>query len=364
MSGVTPEAADDDASGPASDASGPATDPESTGEARAGTAAGGWRIPRRLLLPALLVGVILSIPVVGAYVFAGAAAALLVGLAYGAAVPLAVGLPISRGVALSVPVALVAVIAAAVGPSPLPAAGLVAVLVLLTIPGSPLGGAALVGIPTTAAVLVALPVRLDPGQVGLWTLLGSIAVVALLGLFLRGRPLPSPAPVERGVLHAVVSAAAVGLVVWAVLQFQVPHGYWAAMTLTLVLRRARDETTLTARRRVVGTVLGAVVAVPLAAVLPQWAAGALLFLLLVGVVGYALVGNYTLQVACLTPMIILLGSASGGAAQLAAERVLATIAGALAAGAVGALVLWLEARLGSRAKPAEPVPPEGSGVAG
>jgi len=331
-----------------------------TGAAPATSAAGQARLlPRTVLVPSALIGLTLFLPLVAGWLIGGPGAALLVGLAYGAAVPLALGLPTTRGLALCVPAAMVAVIAVAVGPAPLPSACLVALLVLFTIPGSPVGGTALVGIATTAAVLVALPVRLDPVQVGLWTLFGGAAVVLLLGLFRRGRPRPaaSAAPGNRSLGHAVVSAIVVGLVVWVVLQFSVPHGYWAAMTLTLVLRRARDETTTTARRRVAGTLLGAVLAVPLAAVLPTWAAAALLVVLLVGMIGYALVGNYTLQVACLTPLIILLGSAGGGAAQLATERVLATVAGALAAGVVGALVLWLEQRFGT-------APADDSAVAG
>lgn len=331
------------------------------------TEAGGahsWLIPRRMVVPSVLIGVALLVPIAAAWMLGGPGAALLVGLGYGAAVPLAVALPTGRAVSLTVPAAMVAVVAVAIGPVPLPAACLVALLVLFTIPGSPLGGTALVGIPTTAAVLVALPVRVDPVQVGLWTLLGGAAVVLLLGLFTRGRPVPAATPdANRSLLHAVVSAIAVGLAIWVVLEFQVPHGYWSAMTLTLVLRRVREDTSSTARRRVVGTMLGALLALFLALVLPTWAAAVLLGVLLVGVVGYALARNYTMQVACLTPMIILLGSASGGAAQLAAERVLATVAGALAAGGVGAVVLWLENRL-DRGPEAKAGLSDGSGMAG
>ena len=329
------------------------------GERQAGGTAT-WLIPRRLVGPALLIGGALLVPLALAWLLAGPVAALLVGLAYGSGVPLAIGLPVGRGLALTVPAAMVAVIAAALGPVALPAACLVALLVLFTIPGSPWGGSALVGIPTTAAVLVGLPVRFDPVQVGVWTLLGGAAVVALLGLFRRGAaPVAEPSAPDRSLVQAVVSAAAVGLVVWFVLAFDVPHGYWAAMTLTLVLRRALEDTATTARRRVVGTVLGAVVALPLAALLPAWVSAAVLGLLLVGMVGYALAGNYTLQVACLTPLIILLGSTGGAAAQLAAEGVLATVSGALAAGVVGWLVLWVEQRLATDG-PAVP----GPGVAG
>lgn len=53
-----------------------------------------------------------------------------------------------------------------------------------------------------------------------------------------------------------------------------------------------------------------------------------------------------------TPLVILLGSGGGGAVELAAERVLATLAGAVLAGAVGSLVLWLERRLRGSAAPA------------
>ena len=115
-----------------------------------------------------------------------------------------------------------------------------------------------------------------------------------------------------------------------------------------------------ARQRVLGTLIGAVLAGALVAVLPLWfhlvVQGCLLFLLL----AYSTLGRYALYVIFVTPFVIFLGGrAEAYTAEVGLQRVVATLAGAVLAGLIA---LWLaradraDSPTGTRVPPADVVP--------
>ena len=90
-----------------------------------------------------------------------------------------------------------------------------------------------------------------------------------------------------------------------------------------------------ARSPHLGTVAGAVLALGIDLLLPGWALVATLAMLMVATVAYAFLGDYARQVMVMTPMIVLLGAGnSSGRAEVAAERVLATLLGAVIAAGI------------------------------
>ena len=90
-----------------------------------------------------------------------------------------------------------------------------------------------------------------------------------------------------------------------------------------------------ARSPHLGTVAGAVLALGIDLLLPGWALVATLAMLMVATVAYAFLGDYARQVMVMTPMIVLLGAgSSSGRAEVAAERVLATLLGAVIAAGI------------------------------
>ncbi|MFZ0529840.1 MAG: FUSC family protein, partial [Propionicimonas sp.] len=143
--------------------------------------------------------------------------------------------------------------------------------------------------------------------------------------------------------HAAVMALTVGPVVYLTQALGLPHGYWMALTLTVVLRPFDDQTWRKAWQRILGTLLGVVLSLLLAATLPLWAIVIALGATMVLTIAYSAQGDYLRQVVFLNPAAVLLGStASVGAA--ATERVIATVAGALLAGAVALLLAKYDQR--------------------
>ena len=143
-------------------------------------------------------------------------------------------------------------------------------------------------------------------------------------------------------------ALAVGAVVYLVGIFELPHGYWVALTLTAVLRPSDDQTIRRSSERVLGTIGGALLALLATTVAPLWALLVLLVASTVLCIGYALTKDYTRQVLFMTPAVVLLGSA-GHPFLIASERALATLAGALLAVAIGLGLATFENRRASGA---------------
>lgn len=303
------------------------------------------------MLTALRVTAALLIPLVAVYVLVGATPGMGLAMGYmGSLVP-ALKVPRLRALALTAPVAMTGAVATAVNGQAFVVACFLALVCLLVAPANVFSNGLLAAVPTVAAVIATLPSRVDPFELSGWMVAGGVLVVLLMS------PLRKPGDqvgldVNSAWTHAIAMGAAVGVSALLVTAFEVPHGYWICMTLTLVLRPYGAETLSVARQRVLGTIGGAVLALGLAVVLPDWAALSVLGLLLVLTVAYSTLGRSGQQVVFLTPVVVLLGSGGAGAATVtvAVERVLATILGALIAA-----VLALALARADRARPREPV---------
>lgn len=301
----------------------------------AGDWSGSWAIPRPVLRLAVVVALALLAPLVAAFATAGATAALSMSLGYTVTVSGAMYLPMRYASCLAVPGALAAVVAASVSGQAVPAACFAALACLLVAPADQVGKGLLAGIPTVCAVLVGLPVQAEPAKIGIWTLVGGVVAVVVLGRLPRTSRAEA-VPARIAWRHAVVMALAVGLVTGLVTVLEVPHGYWLGMTLTVILRPFGAETQAKVRERVSGTVGGALLALALAFLLPGWAVLAAVALLMVPMVAYTALGRYALFVVCITPIVVLLGSggSEGAAAQAALDRVALTLVAALIATAL------------------------------
>ncbi len=316
-------------------------DPAGEGGTREPAPQGTWTIPRPVFTGALKIAVILLIPLVIAYALAGQVAALAVALGYTGILTPALTLRPAYSLALAVPAAMTGVVAAGISGQVLPAACFVALACLLVAPATMVQNGLLAGIPTIAALYATLPMRQDPALVGGSMLVGGAIIVGIATLTRMSRPAQrSQVEPWTAWAHAAAMAVVVGVIVLILGVVDIPHGYWIAMTMTIVLRPFGAETRTVARQRVVGTMLGAVLALALALFLPPWAAIVAGSALLVLVVANAMLGRYAQQITFLTPLIVLLGSAGvQDAVGVALERVGATVLAALLA-AVISLALW------------------------
>ncbi len=304
---------------------------------------GAWGVPGRSLLLSSVVTVVLIAPIVVAYLVGGTSAALAIGLGLLASLRPAVALRPLPALALAVPAAMAGAVAIGLRGQPLAAACFVALCCLLVAPAGMLQDGLMAGVPTAAAVLVLVPGDLDPGRTAIWMLIGGALVVGVATRMPRSTP---AAGVEqrRAWRHAAVMALSVGAVVYLVALWQVPHGYWVALTLTVVLRPFDDQTMTRAGQRVLGTIAGALLALAAAALLPIWALLLLLVASTVLSVAYAMAQDYTRQVMFMTPAVVLLGSAAGSPGLIASERALATLVGALLAAAIALGLAAFETR--------------------
>ena len=304
---------------------------------------GAWAVPRRVLMLSLLATIVLLSPLAGAYLLAGAPAAIGVVMGYLAGARPALTLRPHHAMAVAVPAAMTGAVAVALRGQPFAAACFVALCCLLVAPASMRSDGLMAAVPSIAAVLVSVPGDFRPEIITGWMLLGS-AVMVLIGTRIGSPERSEEDGVEpaRAWRHAIAMGAAVGLTVYAVGVLDWPHGYWIALTLTVVLRPFDDQTLQRSWQRVLGTIGGVVLAVVLAAVLPLWAVGAAVAACLVLALAYIMLADYPKQVVFLTPGVVLLGSASPGA--LATERALFTVAGAALAGAIAVALAWYDNR--------------------
>lgn len=300
----------------------------------------GWVIPRRTLVLALTVSTALLVPLTLVLVFVGASAALGLGLGFSSLVLPALRLKPLLASALGVPSALTGVVAAGLQGSALPAAAFVALTCLLVVPATVVDARLLAGIPSAAAAFAAVPLPLEPVQVGVFMILGGALAVALLGRSPRPEQL-APVPPVRAWTHGSVMAVAVGIAVFLVIHVGSPHGYWVALTLTVVLRPFQDQTWRAAAERVLGTFLGVLLSLVMAALLPQWALLLALWVAVVLMAAYAAQGDYVRQVAFMTPGAVLIGS-GGSPMAIASDRVVMTVLGVLVAAGMALGLSWFD----------------------
>lgn len=297
---------------------------------------GSWRVPPRVVLVGAAGALALLLPLAGSYLWLGVSAALPLGMGYVYGVRPSFALPVHQSLLLAVPAALSAAVAVAVRGQPFPAACLIALCCLAIAPANRLREGLLGSAPTVVAVLVSVPVDLQPLPSAAWLGAGSV-VIALVGSRLPRRVTREAVEASVANRHAVVMAAACGVVTYLVVALAVPHGYWVPMTLTVVLRPFPDQTRRLADQRVLGATLGAVLALAIGLYLPTWLTLVALAVCMVLAVGYALAQDQVRYALFLTPMIVLIGSGAQ-VGTFAAERVLATTIGALLAAGLAVLL--------------------------
>lgn len=304
-------------------------------------------IPVPVLKKAALLSCFILLPLALASALAGADAGL--GLAMGVLGTLtpALKLPTRYAAAVAIPVALTGAVALGVAGQPYSAGAFAALACLLIVQGNLVVNGLLLALPTIASVFTCLPHR-NVGLIVSWMLVGAL----IPPLILRKASKPTQfvgVPQATAWWHAAAMAALVGPSVYLVNRYQLPHGYWLPMTMTVVLRPYGSETLKRARQRVAGTLAGAVLAVAMVLVVPPRAALAMAAAMMFLMLAYALASRYSEQVMFMTPFMVLVGAkgVQGSAVNLALERVGLTLVGVLLAG-VTALAL---ARL---------VPPGGS----
>ncbi|MEI2716326.1 MAG: FUSC family protein [Candidatus Nanopelagicales bacterium] len=167
------------------------------------------------------------------------------------------------------------------------------------------------GLMTLAPIIVIIfgpgPVQLDWWQAGAWTLAGGmIGLIIVKVLKFEAPPRPTPAAVawRHALVLGILSAATM---YWA-LANGISHGYWVTVTIIVALRPMPEERGETLKGRLLGTALGALVALPIVLFLPQMAAAALAAVFLFLLAAYSMGGNYFMQTLFLTPMLLVFAS--------------------------------------------------------
>lgn len=299
---------------------------------------GDWSIPGPARRAALLLTVAMVVPTLAAYAAFGFAPALAVFLGFVVNLTPATHLPWRLGLAAVSTTALTGAVATALLGEPVPAACFAALACLVAAPGNIWHNNLLAAIPTVAAVYTTLLIDADPGETLGGLLVGGAVAIGVMARRPGSGELAG-VPERMAWRHAGAMALSVGVVVYLMSVLMEPWGYVLPMTLTLVLRPFVGETLPVARRRVLGTLSGAVLAAALVATLPLQfqlvVQVCLLFLLL----AYSTLGRYALYVVFVTPFVIFLGGrATAYTAEVGLQRVLATLAGAVIAGLIAMLL--------------------------
>lgn len=290
--------------------------------------------PRKDLLVAGKVTVVLFIPVAAVVVLLGA----------GAVLPAAMGLlgvsfvpyfSVRGALALSAMLCLVGAAATAANGHGMAVVAVVVCACLLAGLLSRVSGGVYAVAPSVAAVLGLYPTTpftpLGTAAIMMAVSAYTILVVHMVKIRLDREPVPS----EVAIRHAVVMAAGCGAATAVAVHYQLPRSYWLVMTLAIVLRPYAGDSLAKNRQRVVGTILGAAVAAVLSP-LPQSLHVLLSAVSMMLMLAYMVRRDYVLQVTFLTPTVIFMVSSDTTASTLTMDwlRVVYTIGAAI----VGALV--------------------------
>lgn len=216
---------------------------------------------------------------------------------------------------------------------PAAAATAVALAALSSAPFNQRSNGTGVALPVLVAVLAVLDIE-TAATTAAWVFLGAVVVTVLAHALGLRRPL-SPTARSAAWRHAVLTAAIAGPASWAVVSWEVPHGYWAVATVCVVLRPVADETMRASRDRISATFAGALMAGLIAVLLPVWAAAvsalACIFLML----GWLIVADQRRYTTFLTPVVVLTAAAgSAPVLTLATERIILSAVGVALAAAI------------------------------
>jgi hypothetical protein len=241
-------------------------------------------------------------------------------------------LPVGRSLQLVVMVAAATAVAVALHGEPFTAACFAALICLMMAPINMIDNGLLLAVPAMIAVYLGSPsLQLDPAPTALWTLIGGGYEVLLMGR--REKPALNGISAATAYRHSVTMAAAMALSVYLVLQLDVQHGYWVPMTMGFVLLPFAAETRAKARQRIVGTILGSLLALSFAFLLPAWAIALVTVPMVVLAVAYSVLGRYAQSMVVSTPAAVLIANLASREAEVQAtvDRLVATLVGVLIA---------------------------------
>jgi len=146
---------------------------------------------------------------------------------------------------------------------------------------------------------------------------------------------PAPVPFDVAKRHAAVMAIACGAATAVALYFDMPKSYWLVMTLAIVLRPYAMDSLVKNRRRVIGTVAGAMIAALMSPLPRPWQM-VMAAICMTLMFAYMAQKDYVLQVTFMTPMVIFLVSSGSvdDTFYLDGLRVLYTVGACIAGGLV------------------------------
>ncbi|MBG6135777.1 FUSC family protein [Longispora fulva] len=189
---------------------------------------------------------------------------------------------------------------------------------------------AVVLVPVAGVVLHAPTSPRHAVGLGVALFAGAVYGIVLLG----GLHLPAPAPDQAVTLpgaavFGVVLAMLTGPATLVTTAAGVPHGYWVALTILMVVQPSLEASRRRAVERIVGNVLGAVAAAVTTTVITN--NEVLLGLgLLLGVASAGVAGSYTLQSTLLTMSVVLLVGGHDSGESTALLRLALTVTGGVA----------------------------------
>ncbi|MET4147631.1 FUSC family protein [Arthrobacter sp. UYCo732] len=189
------------------------------------------------------------------------------------------------------------------------------------------------------------PINLSWWSAALWILAGGVVgafITRLLKFQAPTLPVEKRTAWEHGMAVGLLCAA---VMFWS-LSNDIPHGYWIAVTVLMALRPLPDQRRETLNGRLIGTLLGAAVALLAVLFLPVWGAVIVAVLCLFCLVWYSMGGAYLMQAMALTPMLLIFASLGdvGRGFELTIERVIFTVIGIAAAVVVALLLRRWESR--------------------
>ncbi|WP_427019420.1 FUSC family protein (plasmid) [Pseudarthrobacter sp. P1] len=172
------------------------------------------------------------------------------------------------------------------------------------------------------------PINLSWWSAVLWILAGGVAgalITRLLKFQAPTLPVEKRAAWEHGIAVGLLCAA---IMYWSLVN-HIPHGYWVAVTVLMALRPLASQRRETLNGRLIGTFLGAMIALLAVWFLPLWGTVIVAVLCLFFLVWYSMGGAYLMQALALTPMLLIfasLGNVELGF-ELTIERVVFTVIG-------------------------------------
>lgn len=296
-----------------------------------------------------LIAIVLAAGVVATAV-GGAGAGLVVGLASGSAMAFGGVMSTRAAVVVTLLLGAAAALGTSVSERPWLAGAAVGATVLATAPASAYSAGMLMLAPLITLVLAVTDRGLVWWQAGLWGVVGGLVGLAIAAVMKYAKRAPNPLPWPVAWRHAVVLAVAAGGSIIVAESLGLPHGYWVTVALLVALRPSPDERGAYVAPRIIGTLLGAGLAVVVVLLVDPGLLMPIAFGFLVALAAYAMSGSYLMQTLFLTPALLILmsyGDDTGTAIELTLGRVLYTVIGA---GLVGVLA-WALQRWDARPSP-------------